>query len=840
MKKVLIGLLMVIPLLIVGAVLLITEVVLLTPDIAVTGVEIVDEYQVPVENVEVDNFSYGIQAQQLYAKVIPSKANNKNVKWKIDNASFFNSDYEGEIATVNESGVVTIYSTGSFDVVLTTDDGGFEARCSFLVKSDVATSGYIVYQGKKASELGEINIKTDSTAKLDACARPTDVDIEMLRWEVVSGKDVVSVDANGIVTPKKAGTAVVKMDIKSFDKKDKNGAVVKRAPVISDEITINVSAGEFKVPYYFTVASTVSLSELGAEGATLTSADECTAADGKLNFSSSKGYAVLTKNGKSITVWKYTDGDILYENFDALKEYTVNRAVIIGKIPYTLNCIDAATGEKAEKVHYLSSDTTVATVDENGKINALSEGTVTISATSGGSTCVITLTVKEPVIYFKLATDTKLGIARERVFGTKWYNADGDLISTREKLKILQPANIDNTRFIWTCDNTDVCSIDETGAISLTDFDGERVITITIVAKESPYTNDSVKSSYTFTVRKGINVVSGVELAKAADLKTDDVFLQKDITFYDTNNSWHVNLHTSLYGNGQLVNWRNSEGDEKNNLEGADIIIMYGKDTLIRNVKIQSSTPPADGSFSSKSFGHKCLEIVGDNITVQYSQFEYAQFCVQVSDVNSKFDGCLFSNSSKFSLFSWCCYENQHCIVKNCIFGISAAPSIGFSCGDANAANTCNLEIQGFCKIYNWKESYSMDLIGSITGDETLDNAIKQIVNNELGNSRYDSYCYFNNGVRYMHCGIMLSGFQQECRIKLTGDIEENGYKCLTIDFNVIADGSIAMLFGSDLHNCYIYGYGGDSVPIRPLKDTYTLNDETCKMLREGEPEKTK
>lgn len=844
MKKVLIGLLMVIPLLIVGAVLLITEVILLTPDIAVTGIEIVDEYQVAVKEVEVENYTFGKKCEpQLYAKVSPSKANNKKVKWTIENVTKFNADFDGDIAVV-EDGIVTVFSSGSFDVVVTTDDGGLKASCFFLVKSDFATSGYIVYNGQKTDDLGEsVATTTDKAIKLEACARPTDVDIETLKWEVVSGADVLSVDANGIVVPKKAGSAVVKMSIKSYDKKNASGAVTKAAPVITDEVTINVSDGAFKVPYLYTTANTVALAELGAEGATATILDGCTLTGDTLTFTASRGTAIFAKNGTSITVRKFAADDIYFENFDVLKEHAAKRAIITGKIPYFLNCISAATGERVD-ADFNYSDASIATVDaKDGRIITKkdkdgkdAEGEVTFTALFGAGVSSISFNIKSPVIYFKLAPDTYDGIARERIYGTKWYTDTMDITYNRTKLHILQPANIDNTRFTWVCDNTDVCSIDENGAITMTDLDGERVINVTITAKESPYTIDSIKSTYTFTVKNGINVKNVREITAAADARTDDIFLQGDIKYRDDNQSWHLRVYKSMYGNGHMIDWRDAANDAIRNLQGADILEMHGDNTVLRNVKIRSAIEPPDGNFSSKNFSHKCLETYGNNLLVQYCEFEYAQFCVQVSSTNSTFDGCIFKNSSKFSLFSWCTRENQKTVVNNCIFGISAAPSIGFSSGDDDDKHTCNLEFTGFLHVYNWKQSVDMDMIGEIKeNDDALNGLIKKLVNDELAKPKYNEYFLMQNGVKYMHCGMLFSGLEHKCKVTVTGALER-GFEIMEVDLNELLFGKKPAEGEEGFNNVYAYTYAKEG-PVMPWDKFEGASEENCRILREGIPE---
>ena len=152
MKKVLIGLLLIIPMAIVAAVVLVTNVVLITPDITVASIAIVDpDFYQDVDNVSLYFDRPGMQ-YQLAALVLPKKATNKKVHWSIENSVSYAPEYEGDIATVDDNGNVTINWTGTFDIVAKTDDGGKTDRCRFEIKSDVARSAYIVYKDVKLGD----------------------------------------------------------------------------------------------------------------------------------------------------------------------------------------------------------------------------------------------------------------------------------------------------------------------------------------------------------------------------------------------------------------------------------------------------------------------------------------------------------------------------------------------------------------------------------------------------------------------------------------------------------------------------------------------------------------
>ena len=64
----------------------------------------------------------------------------------------------------------------------------------------------------------------------------------------------------------------------------------------------------------------------------------------------------------------------------------------------TLTATVTPAGATENTVTWSSDKTTVVTVDQNGKVNALTEGTATITATAGGKSATCVVTVSDAVI----------------------------------------------------------------------------------------------------------------------------------------------------------------------------------------------------------------------------------------------------------------------------------------------------------------------------------------------------------------------------------------------------------------------------------------------------------
>ena len=120
-----------------------------------------------------------------------------------------------------------------------------------------------------------------------------------------------------------------------------------------------------------------------------------------------------------------------------------------------------------KRVTWQSSDEKVATVDENGKVTAVGNGTATITATSvsGSYTATVSVTVKIPVEIQKLT------IEAEKETLTKIGE------STELKVKI-EPENADLQKLIWKSHNEKVVITDENGKVTAVG-NGTAEITVT-------------------------------------------------------------------------------------------------------------------------------------------------------------------------------------------------------------------------------------------------------------------------------------------------------------------------------------------------------------------------
>lgn len=150
----------------------------------VTGIEVANDYQ------HMGLFVGG--SGKIRYSVLPSNATNTNVAFKSLNE---------KVATVDANGVVTGVSEGNADIVITTEEGGFEAKCT--VRVDGIDARGIERVGDKTVTMG-----LNQTRQLQVKITPSDTTNKNVQW-TSSNNSVATVDSNGGVTSKNSGSTII-------------------------------------------------------------------------------------------------------------------------------------------------------------------------------------------------------------------------------------------------------------------------------------------------------------------------------------------------------------------------------------------------------------------------------------------------------------------------------------------------------------------------------------------------------------------------------------------------------------------------------------------------------
>ena len=131
------------------------------------------------------------EKSMIKATINPSNANNKTITWKSSNSS---------VATVNDNGVITAYSEGSADIIVSTYDEKIKETCHVTVNIRDVTKIII--------DKEEISLNIGEKTKLNAIAEPDSATYKKLYFKSTN-ESIVIVDNDGNIEAKKEGSAEI-------------------------------------------------------------------------------------------------------------------------------------------------------------------------------------------------------------------------------------------------------------------------------------------------------------------------------------------------------------------------------------------------------------------------------------------------------------------------------------------------------------------------------------------------------------------------------------------------------------------------------------------------------
>jgi len=191
--------------------------------VVVTGVELV----APSNLV----FQAGVDVQ-LEAKVLPATATNTNVFWESSNTT---------VATIDGKGKVSTKGIGKTTITLTTEEGEFEATCEIEVIPTAVTGVEF-----DSNEKLEMKVADEVTLKVNIL--PNTATNQKLLWES-SDTSVATVDENGKVTAKDAGTATITVTTDEGGFKDTRDIEASRIPVTGMYLGNDITANAIRIVY---------------------------------------------------------------------------------------------------------------------------------------------------------------------------------------------------------------------------------------------------------------------------------------------------------------------------------------------------------------------------------------------------------------------------------------------------------------------------------------------------------------------------------------------------------------------------------------------------------------
>ena len=728
MKKVLIGVLILIPIIIVASVLLTTNIISKNSYLPVDRVELNENY---IE-FSLDN---GNTIDTLKATVYPRLAKNHNLTWSIeeqhsdipfvyakddpcqDCADLSDKELKEhiatnhiDIATIDNNGVVTVYGYGSFIVKVTTEEGNKFATCSVKVVGDKVTKIELMPYGSssKLSENDVISLDKGERLLVNPIFTPGGARNKTVTWKSADER-IVEVDKNGILSAKGAGETTI--------------SVSSNDTGIGTSVKVKVNNGVFKgESYCYTADTTVNVKNYMnvSDFTTAKVAGGNISSDGTLNFDKNATVATVTVNGKTFSAIKVdalSDDDIVFKNYDILLqklhnkngdevEYIVKRGLPIYLEVVYLNPAKSGVPEvefSSNDIVPGSSIVNIEQFDQSGKKNNVGniamiepnkEGDVKIVAKDRATnkTCTtVELKVVTPVFAINLAlnaTDAKRGIAAETVFGNKIFNADcTETFFYSFNMDFNYPKDVDFENFEFSTSDESIAKFsDEKGSYNklvLKEIPDEKKghknkVTITIKAKYPMYDNMPVVATYVLNVIDGYTVSNETQLKKALHEKKESVAIyvkdstaggKLEIRADNNTDASRITMQegTSLYGNGFIVCFNEQDMIDRKNDYFNELLKIRTSNVHVENaiLRMGYNDPEAKNGLLQWEKSRRCVRILHE---------------IENYDDETK-NNEMINNIS----FKYCIFENAKTVmeiagadvnIEGCVFRNSSANSL--------------------------------------------------------------------------------------------------------------------------------------------------------------------
>ena len=454
MKKVLIGILILIPIIILLVVALVTNMLQLQAWVAVESLTVTDKltgkevnFLQPVIDVD-ENAIYDFN-DFVQVLVYPEKA-NQTVDWALSNLECSDSEYQqkyeqyeanpvgtpvypaavlidgsgyGHEGTTNTSGKFRLYAYCSFEVTVSAET----FNKTFTVNIVGSTVARVTLTDTEGAT--QTNLTVGESMLLSAAFVPLDSKVEELKFES-SAPDVVFVDANGVITAKSTGSATVRALASKYSEDEGK----EKEFVTSNEFTVNVGAGAGRYGDKVTLervdGGKYPFDTLGISAADVDEAasNNCTVQSDGIVVNGETATVAL-RNGKVLTVEICEQGAIVIDHADIFAGKEGGFVLDIGERELKLSVSFAATAAEGKpQVSWDSNNKQVATVDANGNVKGVSNGvaiiTATVNSRAGAKSASLEINVHNKVSLLRLKTSDaslRTGLARETVYASYKY-----------------------------------------------------------------------------------------------------------------------------------------------------------------------------------------------------------------------------------------------------------------------------------------------------------------------------------------------------------------------------------------------------------------------------------
>ena len=520
----------------------------------------------------------GFEVEKNRQKDIVLTANSNNVQWSSNNPNIVSVE-QGYWWSLNLPKVIITGKEIGTAIITATDDENHVTTCEVKV---------LPVSVENVTLPESVLVERTATKKINAVVEPNDAANKTLEW-VSDNPDIATVDQDGNVTGVNNGNTTITVSAK-------DGSGVSASCVVQ---VIGIQVKAISIPSSLSIIKTNStkivatVNPKNAENANLkwtSNNPEVASVDQEGNVKGLKvGNAIIKAeaidgSGTSascyltVTPQKVSSVTLPTEPITLVK--TKN-----GKIQVT---IEPLTSDN-QKLEWSSSNTNIATVDENGVVTGLKTGVVTITAlTTDGS---------------NISASVKITIEPLKVETMHFSDSKFSIVKTEKKALslTLNSEEVDDKTMKWTSEDESVATVAQNMDAT---YPLEAIITAHKVGKTviKAEAQDGSGISATCEVEVTPLMVGGLELMTTSVVKTIPTKLEVNVTPLEADNqklkwtSLTPNIAT-VSEDGTLTGLKMGTAQVKaTTMDGSNISKTF--EVLITGLSISSITLPSESSIT--------------------------------------------------------------------------------------------------------------------------------------------------------------------------------------------------------------------------------------------------
>lgn len=754
MKKFLIGVILIIPIIVVLALNATGAIISSATPVNPTGIVVRNSENEELGKgdyikVDIDN-----QNEFIIVDVLPTITQNKEISYERDEDAGEGEIELEKIEGTNRYAIIPV-KVGSTKITIRAKSNiNAYKEVSVHVTSDKIESAN-VYDADGNVLNDVVNYVITGTTRLYADVYPIEA-MASVTWMSFQ-PEIATVSDNGVVTPVGRGKANITMQAK-----DKDGVVTNVSFEVNTERCM-VSQNVIYVTEEEVITEEVVLARVALFADTVIEKLE-DADDGSARY-------LLT----------YTDEDgEVYEEIVEVRVCEPEQIAFVEdgiETVYTRNgayraqIINLADGTIIEEgVSYESSHPEVMTVASDGSLEPLKAGETTIRATYNGKHVDRTYTVRERPATFELelgTADAKLGIQLKRVWGLKWLQKTDSGYSITDKYSFGIYGDTGAFDVKWSVNNEEYASITPTGEnndIEITFYEAAAGNKVTITATVLVDGREDMRSkrSFTFEMRsraESVNIYSFEEAQYVHNnMKCTEFVLQNDITATDTIEY----ITASVYGNGFTWDasgipdmdmstgtfyysfWESTTTFDEHECWAADGYTIDFDDIIIFNAKtLEESALRGSGIrvrgiyYETRDINDEAKGIEGSRygrygrdtspkdipVNIRFCQIYNTDRAIEIDELrDATVEGCILGDNNNHAIMATYPSEKYRSAkrqgiegdtsfsltLRNNVVKQSQGPAILITQSvvnmDIRGEYAPNLNIEGCLDIYNWKE----------------------------------------------------------------------------------------------------------------------------------------